>query len=141
MLLHFYPASFLQLFGALQHNEITGCNSLFNGYVVSFAGPELNPTHRYGLVLLYEIDEGPLGAALNGSGRDYRHAAQSVHKKAGIDELVGKKSKVFIVKHGFEPVCPGGGIDLVVGRQQMPRGNFSCLCTIVSFYLQGFSGS
>ena len=54
------------------------------------------------------------------------------HKESGVDELVGEQCIVFIFKNSFETDRSSSGVGQVVGRQQVPGGNFLRLITIKS---------
>src|SRR6478672_3370933 len=54
----------------------------------------------------------------------------------GVDELVGKQAAVFVVENGFEFVCAGSDINLVVDGQQFAGRDLGSVVAIVRFHRQ-----
>jgi len=89
---------------------------------------------------LHHVDEGPLGAALDGGRGHHRGATLGVQEQAGVDELVGEQLSVGVREQRLEPHGAGARIDLVVDRQQGPRGEPPLLLAVVGLDRQAFPG-
>ena len=76
----FHLAAFAQPFRALHHHEVTRGEPLVNGGLIAFAGSEAHLAHRHGLIGLYQVNEGSLGAALDGGRGHQRHPAPGLQQ-------------------------------------------------------------
>ncbi len=81
-------------------------------------------------------DEVALGAALNRGGRHHDGIGPLVQDQPHIDELVGEKAAVGVIKHRFQFGRAGCCIDLVVDGQQGARGNLMRVVAVIRFHNQ-----
>ena len=72
-----------------------------------------------GVVVLEHIDEGAVGAALDGGGRHHNDGAQRVDQHPHIDELAGPELQIGVGKLTLDLHRAGGLIDLVVDHHHL----------------------
>ena len=72
-----------------------------------------------GGVVLHNIDERRRAILLNRRSRNQRRALQRIHQQAGIDKLIRKQRRVFVIKQRPRLDRARSRIDLVVHRQQL----------------------
>ena len=72
-----------------------------------------------GVVVLEHIDEGAVGAALDGGGRHHNDGAQRVDQHPHIDELAGPELQIGVGKLTLDLHRAGGLIDLVVDHHNL----------------------
>src|ERR1039458_8500690 len=53
-----------------------------------------------------------------------------------VDELVGEQRRVFVVEDGFQLARSGGGVDLVVGGEQIACSQLLCVVLVVGVHGQ-----
>ena len=95
-------AALAQPLGAFHHHQVSRRQPLVDGGLIPLAGAERHRAHGDGLIGLHQVDEGPLGAALDGGRGHDRDPAPGVQQQPGIDELVGEELMVFVGELGPE---------------------------------------
>src|SRR6267154_2298694 len=79
------------------------------------------------------VHVGSLRASLDGSEWNNNGVFSHSEHQPHIDELIRPKGKIAIVEFALEAHGPGGGIDLIVNRQEFAGGKFSLIVTAVCF--------
>src|SRR5262249_44001482 len=75
-------------------------------------------TQGHAVIVLYDVGEGAVGAALDGGRRDHDNLAHGIDEHAGIDELPGPKLQVGIRKLGLHAHGARRLVDLIVNHLQ-----------------------
>src|SRR5439155_10335479 len=81
----------------------------------------------------HHIHVGTLRTTLNCGQWNQTKIALGVNKEVSVDKLVGKETAIFIVEDGFQFVCAGGDINLVVDGKKFARRNFRGVVSIKGF--------
>ena len=116
-----------------------GLSSLHGRHLL-IAGERGDRLHGDGVVGLHDVDEGCGAIVLHGSGRNQGDALQSVDQQAGVHELVGEQSQILIGKLGAEFDRPGGGVHLVIERDQLAGVENLVVGTVEGIHAQLASG-
>src|SRR5437870_5222487 len=128
----------MKLFEAAGRHEVARLEALSNfrhSRIRSSRLDRLNPCHS----VPDHVDEGLLSVVLNRVGGNQRHALQCSDQESRVHELVRKKGLVPVLENGAQLYGSRGGIDLVIKRQELARGDLRRLGAIVSIHSQ--SGS
>ena len=135
---HFGP--FPQPVGAVHDHHITGGQTGLYGGLSTLYLTHADRADGHGPVGVDQIDEGTLGALLDGRRRDDDDILSDLRQQAGIDELVGEQLIILVFKQGLKPHGPGVGIDLIVDGQKMSHGQLFALITVKGHNLRPPAG-
>ena len=69
-----------QLLEAIGHDRLAALQALLYGGLIPVRGLQFDGAELDGGIGLHGVDEGPLGAPLDGDRRDDHHIAQGVHQ-------------------------------------------------------------
>src|SRR6266403_3576527 len=81
----------------------------------------------------HHIHVSTLRTTLNCGQWNQTKIALGVYKEMSVHKLVGKETAIFIVEDGFQFVCAGGDINLVVDGKKFARRNFRRVVSIKGF--------
>ena len=73
-------------------------------------------------------------AALDGSRRDHQRVGPVFQHQVNVDELVGKQDRILVVEDSLQFVGAGGGVDLVVGGEQVAGGQLLHVAAVVGVH-------
>ena len=86
--------------------------------------------------VLEDVDEEALAVLLDGGGRDQRRALEGLDQQTGVDKLVGEEAQVVVGEAGAHLDGAGGGVDLVVQREDFAAGKFRLRGTVEGFHAE-----
>ena len=75
-------------------------------------------------------------AALDRRRRHHQRVGPLFHHQMNVDELVGKQRLVLVVEDRLQLVGSGGGVDLVVGGEQIAAGQLHRIALVVGLHRQ-----
>ena len=131
LLRHLNLGTFAQFVGTIRDDHFTSLQPGGDFRILTLHLPQRNQPKRHAAIRLNYISEGALGTALDaGTGRNH-HATAHVEQHAGVDELVRKQREIGIGELRLELDGAGGGIDLVVHREQGAAGQLGLLRPVV----------
>ena len=126
------PGAFAQPVGTVHDHALAELEAGVHRNNLALRRPELDPAHRGRAVGHYHVNKCPGRASLDGSGRNDGRVALDVEEHAHVDELAREQRGILVCELRLQLHGAGRRVDLVVRRQQSPRGELDLVCAVVS---------
>src|SRR6266700_506584 len=127
-----YLGTFLQFVLTVRDDKFSGLQTVAHAYRATG-----RLSHRdvmdFDDIARDDIHVRTLRTPLNCGQWNQTKIALGVHKEMSVHKLVGKETAIFIVEDGFQFVCAGGDINLVVDGKKFARRNFRSVVSIKGF--------
>src|SRR3984893_3880072 len=121
----------LQFVQAVNNHAVSGIQAGAQADTVASGLCDGYNSNLRGVVGIGGINVSSLGTALNGRGGNDGEVVLGVDEKVDIDKLIGEESVVRVRKHGFELVCAGGYVDLIIDGLELPASDFGGVIAVV----------
>ena len=131
---------FLELVDAGHHQHVAGSDSAGDFGVVALGDSDGDLAYGDGAVRFDDVDVGGVGGSLDDGTGDQGDSVLLLHQQAHIDELVGEETVGAVIEIGAQAERTGGGVDLVVHRDEGPGADFGGVGAIPGFGAQVLAG-